>query len=500
MSGSRPNLLFLFSDQHTQRIAGCYGDPVALTPNLDRLAREGLTFDNAYCPSPLCVPSRMSMLTARHPYAQECWTNDDYLRSDAATWLHALGAAGHRPALAGRLHSMGPDQLHGYAERTVGDHSPNWGGVPRHNLGVLDKANDPWRVSLQRSGIGQSAYQVKDVATAESACDLLRSAAERRRGGSTDPFCLTVGFLLPHPPYVAWREDYERFDGRVAPPAFGGPTAADHAWEAWWRENRGIAQVSDDETMRARTAYYGLVFRVDALIGQILDCLQNIGLDDNTLIVYTTDHGDQLGERGLWWKHTLFEDSAKVPLLLRWHAQGRSVLPAGQRRAQVVNLIDVAATMLDALGAPALPHAQGRSFLGVAADPAAPWVDETFCEHCTDSVPAWTGGRTVQQRMVRSGRWKLIYYHGERPQLFDLEADPFERIDLAGDPAHSATREGLLARVLDGWNPEHIATRIRERRLDKDVIDQWARSVRPADDFRWHLEPMLNQLEETPAK
>jgi len=115
--GRRPNLLFLFSDQHTQRIAGCYGDSVALTPNLDRLAREGVAFDNVYCPSPLCVPSRMSMLTGRYPYEQECWTNDDYLRSDAATWLHAVGAVGYRPVLAGRLHAMGPDQLHGYAER-----------------------------------------------------------------------------------------------------------------------------------------------------------------------------------------------------------------------------------------------------------------------------------------------------------------------------------------------------------------------------------------------
>ena len=495
MSAARPNLLFLFSDQHTQRVAGCYGDPVAQTPNLDRLTREGLAFDNAYCPSPLCVPSRMSMLTARHPYAQECWTNDDYLRSDAATWLHALGAAGYRPALAGRLHSMGPDQLHGYAERTVGDHSPNWGGVPRHNLGVLDKANDPWRESLLRSGIGQSAYQVKDIATADSACDLLRQTAARRNAGSTDPFCLSVGFLLPHPPYVAWREDYERFAGRVPPPKFGRPTASDHAWEAWWRENRGIAQVGDDETMRARTAYYALTYRMDLLIGQVLDCLEQLGLDDNTLVVYTTDHGDQLGERGLWWKHTLFEDSAKVPLLMRWHAHGKPVLPAGERRAHVVNLIDVAATMVDALQAPALPHAQGKSFLPVARDPHAPWTDETFTEHCTDTVPAWTGGRTVQQRMVRSGRWKLIYYHGEPLQLFDLETDPFERSDLANDPAHADVRERLLARVLDGWDPEHIATRIRERRMDKNIIEQWARSVGPPDEFRWYLDPELNRLD-----
>ena len=493
-TGSRPNLLFLFSDQHAQRVSGCYGDPVVETPHLDRLAREGVTFDNAYCPSPLCVPSRMSMLTARHPYAQECWTNDDYLRSDAATWLHSLGAAGLRPLLAGRLHSMGPDQMHGYAERTVGDHSPNWSGVPRHNLGVLDKANDPWRESLVRSGIGQSAYQVKDIATADSACDILRDIAARRRNGAAEagqPFCLTVGFLLPHPPYVAWRADYERFAGRVPPPAFGKPTETDHAWEAWWRESRGIAEVSDDETMRARTAYYGLTYRLDALIGQVLDCLRASGLDDNTLIVYSTDHGDHLGERGLWWKHTLFEDSVKVPLILRW----ANVLPAGERRAQLVNLVDLASTMIDAMGAPPLPHAQGRSFLDVARNADAPWIDETFAEHVTDTTPAWTGGRSVQQRMVRQGRHKLIYYHGEPPQLFDLDSDPHERRDLSGDPAHAEVREKLLARVLDGWNPDFIARRIRERRMDKNIIDQWARVVGPHDEFRWHLEPALNKLD-----
>jgi len=502
MTGNKPNLLFLFSDQHTQRIAGCYGDPVAETPNLDRLAREGLAFDNAYCPSPLCVPSRMSMLTARHPYAQECWTNDDYLRSDAATWLHALGAAGYRPTLAGRLHSMGPDQLHGYAERTVGDHSPNWGGVPRHDLGVLEKANDPWRESLLRSGIGQSAYQVKDMATADSACDILRAIAAHRRGGDAaaqKPFCLTVGFLLPHPPYVAWREDYERFAGRVPPPRCGRPTEDDHAWEAWWRENRGIADVTADETMRARTAYYALTYRIDALLGQVLDCLDASGLADDTLVVYSTDHGDQLGERGLWWKHTLFEDSIKVPLLMRWTKGGKPVLPAGERRAQLVNLIDVAATMLDALQAPALPHAQGRSFLAVAKDAAAPWTNETFCEHVTDTIPAWTGGRSVQQRMVRDGDWKLIYYHGEPLQLFDLSSDPFERNDRSHDPACAAIRDRLLARVRDGWNPERIAQAVRERRMDKNIIHQWARTVGPHDEFRWQLDPALNRLEANDA-
>lgn len=492
---TRPNLLFLFSDQHARRVAGCYGDPAAPTPNLDRLASEGVVFDNAYCPSPLCVPSRMSMLTGRHPFEQECWTNDDYLRSDAATWLHAAGAAGYRPVLAGRLHSMGPDQLHGYAQRMVGDHSPNWGGVPRHDLGVLDKANDPWRESLDRSGVGQSAYQVKDVETVAAACDFLRSVGSERRAGVREPFCLTVGLLLPHPPYVAWREDYERFEGRVPPPAHPGPPPNPHPWEAWWRENRDIAGVDETAVQRARTAYYGLVYRLDALIGDVLGCLAHEGLGDDTLIVYTTDHGDQLGERGLWWKHTLYEDSVRVPLILRWPER----LPRGERRAQVTDLLDVAATMIDAMGGPALPHGRGRSLLPLAADARASWIDEVFCEHCTDVVPAWTGGRATQQRMIRSEQWKLIYTHGEPSQLFDLAADPDERNDLANDARHASTRERLTRRVLEGWDPEQVAARIRERRRDKEILGAWARQVRPPDAFRWSLLPEHNRLDPEPG-
>jgi choline-sulfatase len=373
----------------------------------------------------------------------------------------------------------------------VGDHSPNWGGVPRHDLGVLDKANDPWRESLERSGIGQSAYQVKDADTASAACTFLRNVAKAREAGDTDPFCLSVGFLLPHPPYVAWREDYERFQGRVPPPAFAMPPDDAHPWEAWWRDDRGIADVAPAVTMRARTAYYGLVHRLDAMIGDVLACLRECGLDENTLVVYTTDHGDQLGERGLWWKHTLFEDSVRVPLILRW--PGR--IAAEERRAQDANLIDVAATMLDALGGEPLPQGRGRSLLPIVHDARAPWLDETFSEHCTDVVPAWTGGRAAQQRMIRRGRFKLIYYHGDAPQLFDLEADPHERNDLAQHAQHAKTRDDLLARVLDGWDPDAISARIRARRQEKDVIERWARSVRPQDAFRWNLLPEHNRLE-----
>lgn len=493
-SAKRPNLLFLFSDQHARSVAGCYGDPVVRTPALDRLAADGVTFDNAYCPSPICVPSRMSMLTARHPSAQDCWTNDDFLASDRATWPHAMGAGGYRPVLVGRLHAMGPDQMHGFADRAVGDHSPNWAGVARHGMGVLENANDPFRASLTASGVGQSAYQLKDIDAAAAALDELDAIAARRRNGDDTPFCLSVGFILPHPPYVAWREDYLPYEGKVRPAKLPVPQG-EHPWLAWWRKDRGIADPDPAEELRARTAYYGLVTRLDTLIGRILERLEQLGFADDTLVVYSSDHGDQLGERGLWWKHTFYEESVAVPLVLRWP----NGLPGGQRRRQVVNLIDATATMLDATGCKPLPNGQGRSFLGVARDPDAVWTDETFSEYCTDSVPVWTGGDAVRQRMIRKDGWKLVYYHGHPPQLFDLAADPDEMRDLADNVAHRAIRDDLERRLLVDWDPDAIDARMRARRADKDVIGAWARGVRPADQHRWDLRPEQNRLDKEQA-
>jgi choline-sulfatase len=214
-------------------------------------------------------------------------------------------------------------------------------------------------------------------------------------------------------------------------------------------------------------------------------------LAENTLIVYSTDHGDQIGERGLWWKHTFYEESVRVPLIMSWPGQ----IPQGERRRHVVNLVDLAATMVDALGAPALPHAQGRSFLNVARDANAPWHDETFSEYCTDEVPVWTGGMAVRQRMLRSGDWKLIYYHGYRPQLFNLAADPDELRDLGDDPAHAAIREQLLARLLADWSPDAIDARMKQRRRDKDLIGAWARGTKPASTFIWQTRPDQNRLD-----
>ncbi len=486
---TQPNLLFIFSDQHAPRIAGCYGDPVAQTPNLDRLAARGIVFDNCYTPSPICTPARMAMLTGRYPSQQQCWTNEDMLASDIPTWLHAIGGNGYKPTLIGRMHSMGPDQMRGYAERHIGDHSPNWPGIPRHSMGVLDETNNPDRVSIDRSGTGQSAYELLDTATLESTLEWLD---QRGASGDNSPFALTVGLMLPHAPFVASREDFARFDGRVPPPKHAAPgNNSEHEWLAWWRRARNIESVPEDDATRARTAYFALTYRMDCMIGAILERLRETGLDQNTLVVYASDHGEQIGERGLWWKHTFFDDSAKVPLIVSW--PGR--LPQGERRSHITNLIDVSTTLIDLLGAPALPNTSGRSLRNVLEDPNAPWVNRTFSEYCTDPTPAWTGGMAVQQRMIRDGRYKLVYYHGYRPQLFDLESDPGEVQDLQDHPDHAGIRQSLLAQLLADWDPDAIARLMQRRHADKAVIGKWAGHVQPPDVIRWPLKAEHNQLD-----
>jgi choline-sulfatase len=487
-----PNLLYIMSDQHTQRVTGCYGDPLVRTPALDRLAARGVTFENAYTASPICLPTRMSALTGCYPATQECWTNTDMLPSDRATFAHALGAAGYTPILVGRLHAIGPDQLHGFARREVGDHSTNWVGGSRHDMGVLEKTNDPYRVSLQKSGPGQSAYELHDVDVTAAACAVLEEIAARRSAGDDAPFAVCVGYMLPHQPFVAGKAEYDLYAGKVGMPDLPPPDPArEHPWIRQWRQSTGTLDVTAEETLRARAAYYGLVTRMDALIGQVLDRLEALGLAEDTLVIYTSDHGDQIGERGLWWKMTFYDESAKIPMILSW--PGR--LPHGERRHQVVNLVDLTPTLLDAMAAPALPNADGRSFLAVAKDGGSPWIDETFSEYCSDGVEPWAGNAPVQHRMIRSGRWKLCYYHGYRPQLFDLERDPREMHDLAEDPAYRSVREALVARVLAGWDPHAIARRVLQRRRDKEILAAWCRTVRPPDTYRWPLKAEDNWLE-----
>lgn len=475
---------------------GNAGDPVVFTPNLDGLAARGTTFSNAYCASPICVPSRVSMLTGRHPHENRVWTNSHGLDSSIPTFAHALGAAGYRPVQIGRMHFVGPDQLHGFAERYVGDHGPNFLGGKPADHGELGGTAGPHRVSLQKSGIGQSAYQVHDEHVAGATVNFIENYAIRRNAdGGADPFCVAVGLMLPHQPFVARREDFERYEGRVLQPR--NPRKFEdeqHPYLRWWREHTGISDVPGDEVMRARTAYWALVSRLDALVGQILDSIEAAGLTNNTMVVYTADHGEQVGERGLWWKQTFYEDSVKVPAIVSWPG----VIPAGQRVERVISQLDLNATMLEAGGAEQLPFSHGRSVVELAGDPeSSDWDDIAYSEYCTEpNDPAHSDGdRSWQQRMVRRGDWKLMLFADMPSLLFNLSEDPDELNDLSQDPESATVLNDLTRLAMDGWDPEAIATDIRRKSAEQNVIRDWAKKVAPADEYRWDLKPEWDYLE-----
>lgn len=272
--------------------------------------------------------------------------------------------------------------------------------------------------------------------------------------------------------------------GKVPPPKCPEPFSDQlHPYFRWWRTLSEIEDVTDAETLRARTAYWALVTRMDAMIGEILDALEENNLAENTLILYTSDHGKQLGEHGLWWKQTFYEASVRVPAILSWPG----VLPEGKRCRRVINSLDLNATMLDALGAPALPNSRGRSLLPLLLSADAPWDDTTFSEYCTDEG--------CFHRMIRRGDWKLNYYHGLEPQLFNLAEDPDELHDRAQDPACRQVRERLTRLVLEGWNPKAIARRMKMKRADLEILEAWARNTKPQDQYRWTLLPQMDYLD-----
>ena len=487
---NQPNLIYIHSDQHAAAVTGCYGDRLVQTPNLDRLASEGIVLENVYCPSPICGASRMSMLSGRFPYENQVWTNYHTLDSGIPTLAHAMGVAGYRPILFGRMHSIGADQLRGYAERYVGDHCSNYTESSDVDHGELQGTQGPRRISLTKSGAGQNAYQVHDEDVVKETVDHINRLGQERHqlsqaGKQLTPFCLTVGLMLPHQPFVARQEDYQLYQGKVKLPKIRQPFSNSlHPFIHSWRKETGIESVSEAEILRARTAYWALVTRMDSLIGQILDALQQNNMIQNTLIIYMSDHGEQVGEHDLWWKQTFYEHSVKVPAILSWPGQ----FPSGQRFEQVISSLDLNATLLDALSAPPLPNSRGRSLLPLMQPGQTEnWENLAFSEFCTDD--------NRQHRMIRQDEWKLNYYHGQPAQLFNLMHDPNELNNLADQTQYRDIQHMLTDRVLDGWNPEKITEIIKRKKTDYNIIADWSKKTKPIDQYRWQLLPEMDYLD-----
>ena len=310
-------MLIVMSDQHSLRFMGSRGDTLIQTPALDKLASEGVSFNNCYCPSPLCVPSRMSFMTGRLPSGNRVLTNHDSLSSNIPTFAHALGAADYDCRLVGRMHFVGSDQLHGFARRDFGDIGSTWPGGTPPDMGSLSNARGNRAAELPRSGAGQTSYSRYDQLVLEKSLEVFDelSATYKQTGR---PFCLVVGLFLPHPPFIAPRELFEKYQGRTPAPSIPKRQPRDSAsFDAAWYKACDFDSISESTQQLCAAAYYANVELIDSLFGQLSSRLDESGIAEDTALVYTSDHGEQLGERGMWWKSTFYDQSSKVPLIIR---------------------------------------------------------------------------------------------------------------------------------------------------------------------------------------
>lgn len=463
----RPNILFIMADQMAAPILPLHdaASPVQM-PNLMKLAEQAVVFDSAYCNSPLCAPSRFTLVSGRLPSKIGAYDNAADFPADVPTYAHYLRRLGYRTALSGKMHFCGPDQLHGYEERLTSDIYP---------------ADYGWAVNWDEPDVRASWYHNMSSVLQAGPCvrsnqldfdeEVVFKARQylydHVRMSPDQPFCLTVSMTHPHDPYTIGREYWDRYEGVDI------PMPRQHLEQAEQdSHSQRILKIIDlwdkplpeDKIRDARRAYFGACSYIDDNIGKLLKTLQECGLADDTLIVFSGDHGDMLGERGLWYKMHWFEMSARVPLLM--HAPQRF---AAHRVSQSVSTLDLLPTLVELAGGQVeqsleleghslLPHLKGEG-----------GHDEVLGEYMAE-------GTLSPLMMIRRGPWKFVYSEQDPLLLFDLDSDPLERQNLAESSEHRGILAGFIAEARERWDIPaiHAATLAsqRRRRLVAEALSQ----------------------------
>ncbi|WP_371226288.1 choline-sulfatase [Roseovarius sp. 2305UL8-3] len=450
---SRPNIVVVMADQLAPHFTGVYGHGVAKTPHLDALAARGMRFDAAYCNSPLCAPSRFAFMSGQLISRIAAYDNASEFRASVPTFAHYLTALGYRTCLSGKMHFVGPDQKHGFQDRVTTDIYPSdFAWTP--DWEAPDERIDKWYHNMQtvkESGEAVATFQIDyDDEVEFAARRWLIDRGRDRAAGEAAPFALVASFIHPHDPYVAkpeWWTLYSDDDIDLPNPA---PDPQDPFSQ---RIMDGIeasyVPLTEEETIRARRAYLANVSYFDSKIGAVVKALEDIGELDNTIVIVTADHGDMLGERGLWYKMNFFEHSARVPLVMAGPGVTQGTAPNACSLVDLLpTFLDIARGDADILGEPI----DGRSLMPLARGEADP-IDEAIGEYCAEMTAA-------PVFMIRRGPLKYIHCDLDPPQLYDLGEDPDERVNVAADPTYADQSAGFAAEVADRWDSEALRTNI----------------------------------------
>ncbi len=440
------NLLFIMSDQHSNKILGCHGHPIIKTPHMDRLAERGTRFTDAYSQSPVCVPARASIATGLYVHENKNWCNAHSYTGEIKGWGHRLQEGGHHVLSIGKLHYRNETDPTGFDEQIIPMHVVE--GVGDLLGSVRDQIPLPVRhkgkTLSERIGPGESTYTKYDSDITEKTCGWLRTEAPKHQD---KPWCLFSSLVCPHPPFIAPPEFYALYNPEEMPfdKGVGDEDFKRHPWVEEQRNCQFFDQHFTNETRKiAIASYFGTTSFFDDNLGKIMRALEETGLDQSTRVVYTSDHGENLGTRGLWGKSNLYEEPAAIPMII-----AGPDIPEGHVCTTPVSHVDCYQTILHGVGLPLNDKEKsmpGRSMFEIASNHNDP-ERIAFSEY--HAMAAATGAF-----MLRKGRYKLIYYVDYKPELFDLEADPEETINLVSDPAHKDTLSDIEQELRKIINPE----------------------------------------------
>ena len=440
VSEKKPNVIIIMTDEQPHSYMGAMGNKNIITPNMDKLAKEGIIFDAAYTPSPICAPARASLMTGRHGHVHEVWDNAAPLRSDCPTFGHSFTVAGYRTVLCGKMHFVGPEQLHGFSERWTQNIYPatfDWTNSNRESI-YVNKGQNIDRVF--DAGIGRRPdfdFDEEVMFRTENGLRYLN------RLNDDVPLMMLVSFVGPHYPFVAPRKYWDMysdvdFDLPYLPDDFM-KNESDHL--RWARAHGKFETlVPDSIIIKARRAIYARTTLVDEYIGQIINLLKEFDMYDNTIIVFTSDHGSMMGEHGLWHKNNALEMSARIPLIF----SGKGI-PSGRRTSEAVSLLDLGVTLCKLANIEMLyPVTDGRDISDLVLNKRAEEEGLAIMENYGE-------GAKKGYRMIRKGKYKLIYVPGGDIDLYDLENDPGEWTNLAKNPKYKSVVKNMTEIALKGW-------------------------------------------------
>lgn len=479
---TRPNIILIMADQLAAHALSLYGNTVCKTPNLERLAAEGTVFENGYSNNPLCVPSRASMMSGQLSPDIGVYDNANELPSSVPTMAHYLRHAGYWTELCGKMHFIGPDQEHGFNQRSVTDVYPaNFQWIADWQAGP---AFVPSGTAL--NGVveaGPCIRTMQEDYDDEVAHSAIQSLYDRARETDRQPFFQIISFTSPHTPFTVSQDYWDRYEAsEIDEPGVGVLPFEDldyHSKALFFAHGRHRHKVTQEHLMAARQAYYGMISYIDDKVGCILDTLEKTGQRDNTSVFFVSDHGEMLGERGMWFKQTFWEWSSHVPFIASVPG-----IAGGGRCDKVVSLVDLLPTFLDLAGADS-PDLAGKSILPLMSGDTDTWLDVAISDYLAI-------GPCVPCRMVRKGPFKYIYTHGHPALLFDLDADPMELKNLAEGAEFVDVLAELQAIAFADWDPESLSGQVLRSQQQRKVIKttpgtapQWDFVARTGDEARF---------------